>query len=103
MHPKQLQSGCSFTAVTKSNNSRYLERNDTRKPRMRFSRKEPFSGVRGSNKDFEDYQVLDATIAKDTDGSYNMKMSPEFEEWNNREHSQYSKNDYGRSVKFVSL
>lgn len=84
-------------SVTKSNSSRYLERNDTLKPRMRFSRKEPFSGVRGSNKDDEDYQVLDATFAKDTDGSYNMKMSPGFEEWNNREHSQYAKNDYGRS------
>jgi hypothetical protein len=74
--------------------------------RMGFSRTEPFSGGRGSNKDdvrSGDYKVLDATIAQDTDGSYNMKTSPGFEEWKNRKHSQYSKNDYGRSVKFVSL
>jgi hypothetical protein len=73
--------------------------------RMGFSRTEPFSGGRGSNKDdvrSEDYKVLD-TIAQDTDGSYNMKRSPGFEEWKNRKHSQYSKNDSGRSVKFVSL
>jgi hypothetical protein len=74
--------------------------------RMGFSRTEPFSGGRGSNKDdvrSGDYKVLDATIAQDTDGIYNMKTSPGFEEWKNRNHSQYSKNDYGRSVKFVSL
>ncbi|XP_061344635.1 zinc finger CCCH domain-containing protein 38-like [Gastrolobium bilobum] len=77
-----------------SNNSSkcsYLERNDKLKPRMGFSWKEPFSGGRGSNKDDitnKDYGDLDATIAWDTDGSYDMKMSPGFEEWKNKKHSQ---------------
>ncbi|WJX47735.1 hypothetical protein P8452_34393 [Trifolium repens] len=86
-------------SVTNSNSSRYSERNDMLNSRMGFSRTEPFSGGRGSNKDdvrSGDYKVLDATIAQDTDGSYNMKTSPGFEEWKNRKHSQYSKNDYGR-------
>ncbi|GAU35086.1 hypothetical protein TSUD_70090 [Trifolium subterraneum] len=78
-------------SVTNSNSSRYLERNDMLNSRMGFSRTEPFSGGRGSNKDDvrnEDY--------KDTDGNYNMKTSPGFEERKNTKHSQYSKNDYGR-------
>ncbi|XP_045820210.1 zinc finger CCCH domain-containing protein 38 isoform X1 [Trifolium pratense] len=86
-------------SVTNSNSSRFLERNDMLNSRMGFSRMEPFSGGRGSNKDdvgSEDYKVLDATNAQDTDGSYNMKTSPGFEEWKIRKHSQYSKNDYGR-------
>lgn len=83
-----------------------MERDDILKPRMGFSCKEPFSGGRGSNKDDfknKDYKVLDATIAQDTDGSYNMEMSPGFEEWKNKKYSQSPKNGHSRSVRFVSL
>lgn len=73
---------------------------------MEFLSKEPFSGGRGSNRDDvrnEDYRVFDATIAQGTDGSYDMDISPGFEEWKNRKHGQSAKDDYGRSVEFVSL
>ncbi|KAI5384210.1 hypothetical protein KIW84_071280 [Lathyrus oleraceus] len=86
-------------SATNSNSSRYLERNDMINPRMGFSCKDPFSGGRSSRKDDvwnPDYKVLDATIAQDTDGSYDMKASPGFEELKNRKHSQSVKNDYGR-------
>ncbi|CAI8619114.1 unnamed protein product [Vicia faba] len=89
----------SSESATNSNSSRYLERNDMINPRMGFSCKEPFSRGRGSSKDDvwnPDYEVLDATIAQDTDGSYNMKTSPGFEELKNRKHSQSAKNDYSR-------
>ncbi|XP_027191714.1 zinc finger CCCH domain-containing protein 38 isoform X2 [Cicer arietinum] len=88
-------------SVTNSNNSRrpYLASNDMIKPRMEFLSKEPFSGGRGSNRDDvrnEDYRVFDATIAQGTDGSYDMDISPGFEEWKNRKHGQSAKDDYGR-------
>ncbi|XP_058731042.1 zinc finger CCCH domain-containing protein 38-like isoform X2 [Vicia villosa] len=86
-------------SATNSSSSRYLERNDMINPRMGFSCKEPFSRGRGSSKDDvwnPDYKVLDATIAQDTDGSYDMKTSPGFEESKNRKRNQSAKNDYGR-------
>ncbi|KAK7350870.1 hypothetical protein VNO77_09899 [Canavalia gladiata] len=60
------------------------------------------SGGRGSNKDDlmnKDYRVSDATMEWDTDGSYNKKLSPGFEEWKHKRHSQSPKNDWSRSVR----
>ncbi|XP_057415865.1 zinc finger CCCH domain-containing protein 38 isoform X2 [Lotus japonicus] len=78
----------------------YKERNDRLNPRMEFLSKEPLSGGTHSNKydgtNNEEYRVLDATIARDTDGSYGMEMSPGFEDWKNK-HSQSPKNSYSRS------
>lgn len=79
-----------------------MERNNKLKPRMGFSYKEPFSGGRGSSKD-EEYEVLDATFSQDNNGSYDLKMSPRFEERKSKNHSQSSKDDYSRSVRLFSL
>ncbi|RDX91346.1 Zinc finger CCCH domain-containing protein 38, partial [Mucuna pruriens] len=99
---KQLRSGRSSADVAGSNSSKwsYLEGSDKLKPGMGFSSKEPFSGGRGSNKDDimnEDYRVLDSTMEWDEDGSYNKKISPGFEEWKHKRHSQSPKNGWSRS------
>lgn len=102
---KQLRSGWSSEDVAGSNSSKwsYLEGNDKFKPGMGFSSKD---GGRGMNKDDimnKDQRVLDATMEWDTDGSHNKKMSPWLEEWKQKEFSQSPKNDWSRSVRFVSL
>ncbi|RDX62282.1 Zinc finger CCCH domain-containing protein 38, partial [Mucuna pruriens] len=91
-------------STASSNSSKWssLEGNDMLKPMMGFSCKEPFSGGRGSNKDDimdRDYKVLDATDARDTDGSYSMKMSPGFEDCKNNKYNQSPKNGCNRSVR----
>ncbi|TKY73850.1 Zinc finger CCCH domain-containing protein 38 [Spatholobus suberectus] len=101
---KQLRSGWSSADVAGSNSSKwsYLEGGDKLKPGTGFSSKEPFSGGGGSNKDDimnKDYRVLDATIEWDEDGSYSKKMSPGFEEWKHKRHSQSPKNGWSRSVR----
>ncbi|KAG5041283.1 hypothetical protein GLYMA_05G190500v4 [Glycine max] len=71
--------------VASSNSSKWsnLKRNDELKPTMGFSCEEPVSGRKGSNKDDianTNYGVWDATNAQDTDGSYNMQISPGLDE-----------------------
>ena len=102
---KHLRSGWSSGDVAGSNNSKwaYMEGNDKLKPSMG---KEAFSGGRGSNKDDimnRDYRGLDAKMEWEADASYSKKMSPGFEEWKPKRHSQSPKNGWSRSSRFVSL
>ncbi|KAF7834165.1 zinc finger CCCH domain-containing protein 38-like isoform X1 [Senna tora] len=87
-----------------SNSSKwsYLEGNDKQRPNLGLGlpSKEPFSGGRVSNKDDiinKDYnRDLDIKMAWDADESYSMKMSPGFEDWKHKMHSQSPKNGWDR-------
>ncbi|KAK7316969.1 hypothetical protein RJT34_00813 [Clitoria ternatea] len=99
---KPLRSGRSSADIAGSNSSKwsYLEGSDKLKPGMGFSSKEPFSGGRGSNKDDnKDYRVLVGTMEGDEDENYKKKISPEFEEWQHKRHSQSPKNDWSGSAR----
>lgn len=106
---KQLRSGWSSANLAGSNSSKwsYFEGNDKLKPNSRLPSKEPFSGGRVSNKDDvmnkDHHRDLDAKMAWDADESYGMAMSPGFDEWKHKRHSQSPKNGLERSVRFVSL
>lgn len=62
---------------------------------------------RVSNKDdilHKDYnRDLDTKMAWDEDESHGMKMSPGFEEWRHKRHSQSPKNGWDRPIRFCSL
>ncbi|XP_027368913.1 zinc finger CCCH domain-containing protein 55-like isoform X2 [Abrus precatorius] len=101
---KQLRAGWSSADVAGGNSSKwsYLEGSDKSKPGMGFSSNEPFPGGRGSNKGDimnKDHTFLDATMEWDADENYRKKMSPGFEEWKNKRHSQSPKNGWSRSVR----